>query len=43
MNVVGPLLRPALEVDQRPVHGHLGQPGQRAEHYLLDAWLGRGG
>src|SRR5579859_747256 len=41
--VVGPGLRTALEVDQRPVHRDLGQPRQGAEHDLLDAWLGRRG
>ena len=41
--VVGPGLRAALEVDQRPVHRDLGQAGQRAEHDLLDAGLGGGG
>ena len=35
--------RAALEVDQRPVHRDLGQPGQGAEHDLLDARLGGGG
>src|SRR6202020_2411970 len=37
------LLGTALEVDQGPVHGHLGQSGQGPEHDLLDARLGRGG
>ena len=41
--VVGALLGAALEVDQRPVHGDLGQPRQGAERDLLDAGLGRGG
>src|SRR6266487_2019943 len=39
--VVGALLRAALEVDKRPVHGNLGQAGQGAECDLLDARLGR--
>ncbi len=39
--VVGPGLRPALEVDQRPVHRDLRQARQRAERDLLDARLGR--
>ena len=38
--VVRTARRSALEVDQRPVHGDLGQTGQRAERDLLDAWLG---
>ena len=38
--VVGALLRTALEVDQRPVHRDLRQPRQRPEHDLLDAGLG---
>ena len=38
---VGPLLRPALEVDQRPVHLDLRQPRQGAHDDLLDARLGR--
>src|ERR1017187_5681382 len=41
--VVRPLLGPALEVDQRPVHRYLGQSRQRAEHDFLDAGLGCGG
>ena len=41
--VVGPTDRSALEVDQRPVHGDLREPGQRAERDLLDARLGGGG
>ena len=41
--VVGAAGRAALEVDQRPVHGDLGQARQGAERDLLDAGLGRGG
>jgi hypothetical protein len=41
--VVGAAGRAALEVDQRPVHGHLGQTGKRAERDLLDAGLGSRG
>ncbi len=43
MKLSAPGLRAALEVDQRPVHGDLGQPGQRSERDLLDARLGGGG
>ena len=38
--VVGAAGRAALEVDQRPVHRHLRQPGKGAEGDLLDAGLG---
>src|SRR6478672_13783327 len=38
--VVRALLRPALEVDQRPVDRDLRQPGQGTEDDLLDARLG---
>ena len=38
--VVGAAVGAALEVDQRPVHGDLRQPGQGAEGDLLDAGLG---
>src|SRR3954451_10472726 len=41
--VVRATVRAALEVDQRPVHGHFRQSRQRAERDLLDAGLsGRG-
>ena len=41
--VVGTADRPAFEVDQRPVDGDLGQPGEGAQGDLLDARLGRRG
>ena len=40
--VVGAADRAALEVDERPVHRDLRQPGQRTERDLLDARLRRG-
>ena len=41
--VVGAADGAVLEVDQRPVHGDLREPGQRPERDLLDAGLGGGG
>ena len=41
--VVGAAHRTALEVDERPVHRDLRQPGQGAQGDLLDARLGGGG
>src|SRR5581483_1989772 len=41
--IVGAAARAALEVDQRPVDGNAGQPGQGAEGDLLDGRLGGSG
>ena len=41
--VVLTTLWPALEIDQRPVHSDLREPGQRTKGDLLDARLGRSG
>jgi hypothetical protein len=41
--VVSALFRAALEVDERPVNGDLGQPGESTQGDLLDARLRRGG